>query len=143
MTVARDDQQLTPHERLIFGLCLRLDSAFKRDPSVGAMNRVYRKIRTGLLEIDRELRDHIGLLYMFEEARPALLADARREQAAGESFPSAANSMRRSSSESAGAFADELVDVGRSLDLQHSALPNAGAPLPLQDRTPSCRSQDR
>ncbi len=80
MTVARDDQQLTPHERLIFGLCLRLDSAFKRDPSVGAMNRVYRKIRTGQPEIDRELRDHIGLLYMFEEARPALLADARKQR---------------------------------------------------------------
>jgi len=143
MTVARDDPQLTPHERLIFALCLRLDRAFKRDPSVGAMNRAYRKLRTGKPEIDRELRDHIGLLYMFEEARPALLADARRKQAAGESFPSAATSIRRSPSESACAFADELVDVGQALDLGNPPLPHACDSLPLQDRARSFRSQDR
>ncbi len=143
MTVARDDPPLTPHERLIFNLCLRLDRAFRRDPSVGAMNRAYRSIRTGKPEIDRELRDHIGLLYMFEEARPALLAAARKRNATGESFSSVEASMCRSSAESMCAYEDGLVDVGRALDLGNPALPHACDSLPSQDRTWSCRSQDR
>lgn len=66
-----EDEPLTAEERYLCNLQTRLDEAFRRDPSIGAMNRVYRELRTGGAEIDEALRGHIGLLYRFEEARSA------------------------------------------------------------------------
>lgn len=71
------DDPLTPYEQVLLDLRFQLDEAFRQDPSIAAMNRVFRRLRTGRPEIDDELRDYIGFLYRFEEARPALLAEPR------------------------------------------------------------------
>lgn len=163
MTAQHDDPPLTPHERFLFNLCHRLERAFTRDPSVGAMNRAYRHLRTGRPEFDRELRDHIGLLYMFEEARPALLADDRKRSATGEAGSSTPVSRQGMSFESDSARslglegAERLpsrrcllpaeschgADTGRTLGLQHSAVHGASDSPPMRKPTPSCRSRER
>jgi hypothetical protein len=72
-----DEQTLTPEEQRVLEIVFMLDEAFRRDPSIGAMNRVYRKLRTGDAETDRTIRDHIGMLYLLDRARPALLKAMR------------------------------------------------------------------
>jgi len=73
-----DEDPLTPEEQKILEIRFMLDEAFRRDPSIGAMNRVYRKLRTGDAETDRAIRDHIGMLYLLDRARPALLKAMRQ-----------------------------------------------------------------
>jgi hypothetical protein len=72
-----DEDPLTLEEQRLLEISSMLDEAFRRDPSIGAMNRAYRAFRTGDADIDRAIRDHIGLLYLFERARPAPLRAAR------------------------------------------------------------------
>lgn len=72
-----DDAPLTPDEQVLLELQSQLEEAFRQDPSLAAMNRVFQRLRTGRPAIDDELRDYIGLLYRFEEARPTLLAERR------------------------------------------------------------------
>ena len=74
-----DDKPLTPDEQRLLDLEFQLDEAFRQDPSIRAMNRVFRRLRTGRLEMDDELRSYIGLLYAFEQARPTLLAELKTE----------------------------------------------------------------
>jgi hypothetical protein len=73
-----DEDSLTPAEQRLFEIGLALEEAFRRDPSIAAMNRVYRVLRTGDARSDRAIRDHIGMLYLFEQARPALRQAMRR-----------------------------------------------------------------
>ena len=73
-----DDDPLTPEEQRVVEIVFMLDEAFRRDPSIGAMNRVYRKLRTGDAETDRTIRDHIGMLYLLDRAKPALLEALRQ-----------------------------------------------------------------
>ena len=73
-----DEDPLTPEERRMLEIRFKLDAAFRRDPSIGAMNRVYRKLRTGDTETDRAIRDHIGMLYLLDRAKPALLQTLRK-----------------------------------------------------------------
>lgn len=75
-----DQDPLTPEEHRLFEIGLMLDEAFRRDSSIAVMNRVYRQFRTGDAETDRAIRDHIGLLYLFEQARPALRRAMRKGQ---------------------------------------------------------------
>jgi hypothetical protein len=67
-----DEDSLSPEEQRLFEIGLVLDEAFRRDPSIAAMNRVYRAFRTGDSGTDRAIRDHIGMLYLLEQAKPAL-----------------------------------------------------------------------
>ncbi len=64
-------------EQLLLDLRFQLDQAFREDPSIAAINRIFRRFRTGRPDIDDELRDYIGLLHAFEVAMPALLAELR------------------------------------------------------------------
>jgi hypothetical protein len=73
-----DNHPITPEEQRMLEIRFRLDEAFRRDPSIGAMNRRYRKLRTGDAETDRAIRDHIGILYLLKRAKPALLQAIRR-----------------------------------------------------------------
>ncbi len=77
MTDFDDDEPLTPDEQRLLDLEFQLDEAFRQDPSIRTMNRVFRRFRTGRPEIDNELRGYIGFLYRFEEARPGLLVELR------------------------------------------------------------------
>jgi hypothetical protein len=88
-----DDDPLKPEEQWVLEIVFMLDEAFRRDPSIGAMNRVYRRVRTGDAETDRTIRDHIGRLYLLDRAKPALLKAMRqgemdREPAEMEAVPS-------------------------------------------------------
>ncbi len=67
-----DDDPITPKEQRILEIGFMLDRAFRRDPSIAAMNRAYRRYRTGDAETDRAIRDHIGMLYRLDRAKPAL-----------------------------------------------------------------------
>lgn len=73
-----DEDPLTPEQQRILEIRIMLDGAFRRDPSIGAMNRVYRRLRTGNAETDRAIRDHIGMLCLLERAKPALLQAMRQ-----------------------------------------------------------------
>jgi hypothetical protein len=72
-----DDDPMTPEEQRMLEIRFMLHEAFRCDPSIGAMNRAYRKLRTGDAETDRAIRDHIGMLYLLERAKPALLQAMR------------------------------------------------------------------
>lgn len=72
-----DEDPLTPEEQRVLEIVFMLDEAFRRDPSIAAMNRVYRQFLTGNAETDRAIRDHIGMLYLLDRARPALLKAMR------------------------------------------------------------------
>ncbi|UCC32258.1 MAG: hypothetical protein JSU86_08235 [Phycisphaerales bacterium] len=69
MTDFDDDQPLTSDEQLLSDLQFQLDEAFHRDPSIAAMNHIFRRLRTGTPKIDKELRNYIGLLYTFARLR--------------------------------------------------------------------------
>ncbi|GFO81516.1 MAG: hypothetical protein A49_11430 [Methyloceanibacter sp.] len=73
-----DDDPLTPGGQRLLEIRFMLDEAFRRDPSIAAMNRAYRRVHTGDAETDRAIRDHIGMLYLLDRAKPALLR-ARRQ----------------------------------------------------------------
>jgi hypothetical protein len=73
-----DDDPLTPEEQRMLEIRFRLDEAFRHDPSIAAMNRVYRKLRTGDAETDRIIRDHIGMLYLLDRAKSVLLKALRQ-----------------------------------------------------------------
>ena len=73
-----DNETPTPEEQRVLDIFFMLDEAFRRDPSIGAMNRAYRRVRTGDAETDRAIRDHIGMLYLLDRAKPALLQAMRR-----------------------------------------------------------------
>lgn len=88
-----DDDPLTPEEQRVLEIVFMLDEEFRRDPSIGAMNQLYRKLSTGDAETDRAIRHHIGMLYLLERAKPALLKVMRqggmdREPAEMEAVPS-------------------------------------------------------
>lgn len=72
------DDPLTPEEQRMLDIRFTLDEAFRRDPSIAAMNRVYRNLRTGDTETDRAIRDYIGMLYLLDRAKPALLKAMRQ-----------------------------------------------------------------
>lgn len=72
-----DDDSLAPEEQRMLGIHFKLNAAFRRDPSIAAMNRVYRKLRTGDAESDRAIRDHVGMLYLLDRFKPALLQTLR------------------------------------------------------------------
>ncbi len=69
---------LTAEERPLHDIHLQLDEAFRQDSSIRAMNRAYRRFRTGDAETDQAIRDHIGMLYLLDRAKPALLEFLRR-----------------------------------------------------------------
>jgi len=73
-----DDDTLTPEDQRMLEIRIMLDEAFRRDPSIAAMNRAYRRFRTGDAGTDRIIRDHIGMLYLLDRAKPALLKAMRK-----------------------------------------------------------------
>ena len=73
-----DNETLTPEKQRVLDIFFRLDEAFRRDPSIATMNRAYRRVRTGNAETDRIIRDHIGMLYLLDRAKPALLRALRQ-----------------------------------------------------------------
>ena len=72
---------MTPEELRVLEIGFMLDEAFRQDASIRAMNRAYRRFRTGDPETDRAIRDHIGMLYMLERAKPTLLEAVQRRGA--------------------------------------------------------------
>ena len=73
-----DEDPLTPEEQRGLEIRFLLDEAFRRDPSIAAMNRAYRQFRGGDAKTDRAIRDHIGMLYLLDRAKPALLKAIRQ-----------------------------------------------------------------
>lgn len=78
MTDFDDDDPLTADEQFLLDLAFQLEEAFDRDPSIGAMNHIFRRLCTGRPHIDDELRCYVGLLYTFAELRASIKRNEAR-----------------------------------------------------------------